>query len=158
MPVVPQLIFVSRIVSLLVPLVPVVHSLLVNNPGNERGYLHADWPYNATNGSHISPPYPDAVLAISTLLFLTDFSAENGSTAAIPSSHRTLNNPADGNMKHALGVDQDQPFASELQVEGQAGDVLLWDARLWHRVTENRSTAPRVAISVGFVPWWLVRC
>ena len=52
-------------------------SLLVNHPGCDRGYLHADWPYNATNGAHIPPPYPDATLALSSLWMLTDFTVEN---------------------------------------------------------------------------------
>jgi ectoine hydroxylase-related dioxygenase (phytanoyl-CoA dioxygenase family) len=111
-------------------------SSLVNNPGCDRGYLHADWPYNGTNGSRIQPPYPDVLLAISSLWFLTDFSAHSGSTVVVPRSHRTLDNPADGHLKPS-GVDPDRPQPGEVHVSGPAGSVLLWDSRLWHRVSDR---------------------
>eukprot|EP01051_Picozoa_sp_SAG22_P014174 SAG22_NODE_1683_length_3817_cov_1.449704_1_plen_310_part_00 len=130
-------------------------SALVNSPGCGRGYLHADWPYNGTNGSKIRPPYPDTLLAISSLWFLTEFSPRAGSTVVIPRSHRTLDNPADGHLIKARGIDPDQPYPGEAHVSGPAGSVLLWDSRLWHRVSQNRSEERRMGMNVSFVPWWL---
>ena len=51
---------------------------VINQPGNERGYWHADWPHNQTNAGHVPAPYPDVILHLSTIRMLTDFSAENG--------------------------------------------------------------------------------
>ncbi len=125
---------------------------VVNHPGNERGYWHADWPYNATNASHIPAPYPDATLHLSTIWMLTPFSAENGGTFIIPGSHRMLNNPASGHMPE---IDTDAPYPTETQVSGSAGSVLIYDSRLWHAVAPNRSDTPRVALIIRYAPWWL---
>ena len=32
---------------------------------------------------------------------------------------------------------------------------MLFDSRLWHCVTTNHSDEPRVALNVGYAPWWL---
>ncbi len=32
---------------------------------------------------------------------------------------------------------------------------MLFDSRLWHCVTTNHSDRPRVALNVGYAPWWL---
>ena len=125
---------------------------VVNFPGNERGYWHADWPYNQTNASHIPAPYPDTLLHLSTIWMLTPFSAHTGGTFVVPGSHRWLNNPsADG----IAGIDRDAPHRSELQIEGEAGSVLLYDSRMWHAVAPNLSQQPRVALVVRYAPWWL---
>ncbi|MDA0840852.1 MAG: phytanoyl-CoA dioxygenase family protein [Planctomycetota bacterium] len=125
---------------------------VLNHPGNERGYWHADWPYNQTNASHIPTPYPDALLHLSTIWMLTRFSAESGGTLILPGSHRRLENPSDGNLD---GVDRDSPHPDEIQVEGSAGSVLLYDSRLWHAVAPNESSESRVALIIRYAPWWL---
>ena len=125
---------------------------VVNNPGNERGYWHADWPYNATNASHIPSPYPDAILHLSTIWMLTSFNVENGGTFIIPGSHRVLKNPAAGQMPE---INTDAPYPTETQICGNAGSVLIYDSRLWHAVAPNRSSTPRVALIVRYAPWWL---
>lgn len=125
---------------------------VINYPGNERGYWHADWPYNATNASHIPSPYPDALLHLSTIWMLTDFSEANGGTWLVPGSHRWLNNPANGGISD---VDQDAPYPTEMQVKGSAGSVLIYDSRMWHAVASNLNDVPRVALIVKYAPWWL---
>ena len=125
---------------------------VINYPGNERGYWHADWPYNATNASHIPAPYPDALLHLSSIWMLTAFNEKNGGTFLVPGSHRWLDNPAAGRMDD---VDQDAPYPTEMQVKGAAGSVLIYDSRLWHAVASNQSDQPRVALIVRYAPWWL---
>lgn len=125
---------------------------VVNNPGNERGYWHADWPYNGTNASHIPSPYPDAILHLSTIWMLTSFNVENGGTFIIPGSHRMLKNPAACQMPE---INTDAPYPTETQICGNAGSVLIYDSRLWHAVAPNRSGTPRVALIVRYAPWWL---
>ena len=127
-------------------------SCVINHPGNARGYLHADWPYNATNASHLPAPYPDALLHLSSIWMLSPFSPETGGTIILPGSHRNLDNPASGSMR---AIDQDAPHPGEMHVCGPAGSVLLYDSRLWHAVASNRSHHPRVAILVRYAPWWL---
>ncbi len=125
---------------------------VINYPGNERGYWHADWPYNQTNATHIPAPYPDTIMHLSTIWMLTPFGPETGGTYIIPGSHRTDDNPSAAGI---AGIDPDAPYPTETQVSGPAGSVLLYDSRLWHAVPPNRSDTPRVAIIVRYAPWWL---
>ena len=67
---------------------------LINNPGVKRGYWHSDWPFNQTVASHVPAPYPDAVMHLSSIFMLTEFSKEKGGTLIVPGSHRSPNNPS----------------------------------------------------------------
>jgi ectoine hydroxylase-related dioxygenase (phytanoyl-CoA dioxygenase family) len=124
----------------------------VNHPGNERGYWHADWPFNQTNASNVRAPYQDAMMHLSSIWMLTDFSAANGGTLLLPGSHRKDHNPSKGDVP---GFDQEGPDPSEVHATGKAGSVLLYDSRQWHAVAPNRSDADRVALIVRYAPWWL---
>jgi ectoine hydroxylase-related dioxygenase (phytanoyl-CoA dioxygenase family) len=123
---------------------------LINNPGVQRGYWHSDWPFNQTVASHVPAPYPDAVMHLSSIFMLTEFSKETGGTLIVPGSHRWPDNPSGDN-----GVDADAPYPSEMTVVGGPGDTVFYDSRLWHSVAENPGTTARVAISVRYAPWWL---
>lgn len=123
---------------------------LVTHPGNERGYWHADWPYNQTNSARIQAPYPDAVMHLSTIWMLTPFNAETGGTLLVPGSHRSSNNPSGDN-----GVDRDAPYPTEISSTGDPGSVLIYDSRLWHSVAPNRSSQTRVAFTARYGPWWI---
>ena len=123
---------------------------VVNYPGNDRGYWHADWPFNQTNAAHIPAPYADAVSKLSSLWMLSDFSPLTGGTLVIPGSHRAQTNPSGGAV-----FDREAPHPSEVQIEGEAGSVLLFDSRLWHSVAVNKSDAPRYAVNVSYCAWWL---
>lgn len=125
-------------------------SAIVTHPNSKRGYWHADWPFNQTFTSHIPAPYGDVVIHLSSLFMLTDFSVENGGTLIVPGSQRLPNNPTADN-----GADCEAPHPNEVNVTGEAGSVLLYDSRLWHSIAPNRTSQPRVAISVRYAPWWL---
>ena len=125
---------------------------VITNPGSERGYWHADWPYNATNSTHVKAPYPDALMHLSSIWMLTEFSVANGGTFIVPGSHRHTDNPA-GETLH--GFERDGPHPQQIQVSGSAGSVLLYDSRLWHAVAPNVSNEARVALIIRYAPWWL---
>jgi ectoine hydroxylase-related dioxygenase (phytanoyl-CoA dioxygenase family) len=108
---------------------------IANHPGNDRGYWHADWPYNQTNAAHIPAPYADAVGKLSSIWMLTEFTPQTGGTLVLPGSHRAQTNPSGGN-----GFDREAPHPSELQISAAAGSVMLFDSRLWHCVAANHST------------------
>ncbi len=126
------------------------NSAMANHPGNDRGYWHADWPFNQTNAAHIRAPYADAVMKLSSLWMLSEFSPHTGGTLVVPGSHRAGSNPSGG-----VDLDREGPHPAELQIAGRPGSVLLFDSRLWHCVARNHSQAPRVAMNIGYVPWWL---
>ena len=125
---------------------------VITNPGSEGGYWHADWPYNATNSTHVKAPYPDALMHLSSIWMLTEFSAANGGTFIVPGSHRHTDNPAGETLG---GFDRDGPHPQQIQVSGSAGSVLLYDSRLWHAVAPNVSGEARVALIIRYAPWWL---
>ena len=125
-------------------------SAIINEPGNDRGSWHADWPFNQKNAGHIPAPYPDAVMHLTTLWMLSSFDAKNGGTLVLPRSHKEPTNPTAAN-----GPDPDTKFAEEINVRGSAGSVLVMDSRLWHATAPNRTVQPRVALAVRYAPWWL---
>eukprot|EP01044_Picomonas_judraskeda_P003845 COSAG03_NODE_327_length_8954_cov_3.021909_4_plen_385_part_00 len=128
--------------------------------GNSRGYWHADWPYNATNATHIPPPYPPGgngapLLHLTTIFMFSDFSERQGGTFVIPGSHTLSDNPATGHLP-GLGPDQyEQSLPGELQLVGKAGSVFISDSRLWHSIATNHTPEPRVGLLVRYAPWWL---
>lgn len=125
-------------------------SAIINEQGNQRGDWHADWPFNQRNAGHIPAPYPDVLLHLTTLWMLSPFSIKNGGTLVVPQSHRSPNNPTGDN-----GIAPHAPHPDEVHVCGQAGDVLIFDSRLWHASAPNTTSAPRVALAVRYAPWWL---
>ncbi len=123
---------------------------MVNDRGSQRTGLHADWPFNQHNAGHIPAPYPDAVIHLTTIWMLSDFTEENGGTIIVPGSHRSNNNPTGG-----MGINPIDPYPTELQVTGPAGSVMIFDSRMWHAAAPNRSDRTRVAMAIRFAPWWL---
>jgi len=124
---------------------------IVTHPGAPRGGWHADWPYNQRIGSHLPEPYGDAVLHVSAIFMLSDFTESNGATLVVPGSHRRASNPSGGRAGHQA----DSPHPAEKPVIGSPGTVLLFDARLWHCRGPNRGDEPRVALLCRYAPWWL---
>lgn len=122
----------------------------VNEPGNPRLRWHADWPFNQSLAGAIPAPYPDAVMHLTTIWMLSPFTVRNGGTLLVPGSHRLPNNPTGG-----YGIDLLEPHPSESHATGSAGSVLVFDSRLWHASSPNRTSEPRVAVVVRYAPHWL---
>jgi hypothetical protein len=126
-------------------------SAIVNEHGNARGDWHADWPFNQRNAGRVPAPYPvDMVFHLTTLWMLSPFGEQNGGTLVLPKSHLRENNPTGD-----PDIDPLMSFQEELNVEGDAGSVLVMDSRLWHATSPNQTEMPRVALAVRYAPWWL---
>ena len=122
---------------------------MITHPGNARGEWHADWPFNQKNAGHITAPYLNAVLHLTTIWMLTPFVEDNG-TLIVPETHKQSNNPSGDN-----GVSASAPHPDELTVTGESGSVLVMDSRLWHAISPNNTDQVRVALPIRFAPWWL---
>lgn len=123
---------------------------LVNGPGIKRGPVHADWPFNQNARAHVQAPYPDIIMNMVTMWMLTDYTPENGGTHVIPGSHKR-----DFAPRHGSEYDPMRVYDGEVQLQGKAGDVGLFDARTWHATAENHTKDPRVGVLVRYCPWWL---
>lgn len=89
-------------------------------------------------------PYGGAhVFVMQCSIILEDQSAENGSTVVVPGSHL-----------YERYADQDS-FYDAVPITSQAGDIVLWDSRLWHGTTANQTGGTRWAMIATFARWWL---
>ena len=122
----------------------------INAPGIPRGPVHADWPFNQDAKAHVRAPYPDVLMNMVTMWMLTDYTVANGGTIVIPGSHKRHEAPRMG-----TALDPMATYPGEVQLQGKAGDVGLFDARTWHAIAPNRSDRERIGVIVRYVPWWL---
>ncbi len=75
---------------------------------------------------------PEATVYAGAIVFLDDYGADNGATRLVPGSHRDP----------ALGED------AAITLEGQAGDILVFDPNLLHGGGINTSGPPRRSLLV----------
>jgi ectoine hydroxylase-related dioxygenase (phytanoyl-CoA dioxygenase family) len=71
---------------------------------------------------------------------LDDFTPSNGTLRFVPGSHRR------GCLPQQVLADLHAPHPDEVLVTGQAGDVIVMNAHLWHGGTANQTGAPRTAV------------
>jgi hypothetical protein len=82
--------------------------------------------------------------------YLTDApQAGCGNTWAVPGSHNVPNQDKNGASRAPLLDGQ------EIPVLASAGDVLLFDRRLWHRGSPNATLNRRHAVFIGYAFRWL---
>ena len=83
----------------------------------------------------ITPAY-----SVNTIWMLSDFSERNGATRIVPKSHLSGIVP-EGVVPHRHNT---------IPVEGPAGSVLVYDARLWHSAGERHGDETRYALHATF--------
>ncbi len=123
---------------------------VINGPGIQRGPVHADWPYNQDQYSRVRAPYPDVIMNLVTMWMLSRYTKANGGTIVVPRSHLHSNAP-----RQRTDLDPDSVFEDEIQIEGDPGDVAVFDARTWHSIAPNITEEERVGVIVRYAPWWL---
>lgn len=76
------------------------------------------------------------------MFLLEDSSENNGCTVVVPKSHKSGNytNRKTKKLKKLIG---------------KAGDVIIWDSRLWHGTLENKSKESRWALVCTLGMWWV---
>lgn len=95
--------------------------------------LHID-NYIPTGGYH-----PNSMQIVFSL---NGQNAQNGATTVVPGSHKIQQYPD----REAQGIEQ--------VLECDAGDVIVWDSRLWHGALENVTRSDRWSLVATFRPWW----
>jgi ectoine hydroxylase-related dioxygenase (phytanoyl-CoA dioxygenase family) len=99
------------------------------HPGENAQAFHSD------DAFYLVPRPRASTLGVSVIWAIEDFTADNGATEVIPGSHRWGGEHPDS-RPHDI-VPAVMP----------AGSAIVFDAALWHRGGENRSTGTRLAIS-----------
>ena len=74
-------------------------------------------------------------------IFLDPYGPANGATRLLPESH----------AGEGLAVPGDATHPGEVVLEGEAGDILVFDANLLHGATTNASGARRRSLLVSYV-------
>lgn len=76
------------------------------------------------------------------VILLEDSNIDNGCTKVVPGSHLTgsFSNRKTNKIKPLIG---------------RAGDLIIWDSRLWHGTFANVAKKTRWAIVATFGSWWL---
>lgn len=105
---------------------------VLNDPAREDGYIAAIHRDVRTHSSEFK-------LMLNMLIMLDEFTTGNGATYLLPGSQNTAEKPNEKSF-----------FAKADRARGMAGDIVLFDSRLWHAAGENRSAAPRRALTLTF--------
>jgi len=115
-------------------------------PQDQPNYILRSFGARSSNSAlplHIDSfiPYQgDEVIAMQVAIMLEDSTFENGCTTVVPRSHKS--------GKYASQVDA-------VSLQAKAGDILIWDSRLWHGTTTNKTEGTRWAIIATFTRWWV---
>lgn len=74
---------------------------------------------------------------------LEDQTRENGCTVIVPGSHKS--------NKYA----EQSAIEQAIPIESKAGDLIIWDSRIWHAALDNVSGRTRWSIIATFCRWWI---
>jgi len=117
------------------------------NPPERPGYRFPGTPLHWD--MTLAPPLYFGTQAI---LYLTDTAAEQGAFSCVPGFHRKL---AGWLEELPAGTDARAHATKELKampIEGQAGDLIIWQQALPHGATPNRAQLPRVVQYLNMFP------
>lgn len=89
------------------------------------------------------PYLGEHTIAMQYVIVLEDQSPANGCTLVVPGSHQWGQYAAQDRLKEAVPI------------ESKAGDVVLWDTRLWHATATNTTSGTRWAMFATFARWWI---
>lgn len=94
----------------------------INYPGARECMLHADQIW-------APEPWPAMPLGLNCGWCIDDFTADNGGTRILPSSHRLNRLPAPDATPEGM-----------VSLEAQAGSLVVFESRLWHQTGANVTT------------------
>ena len=120
---------------------PPVHPL---HPTRSRGDIHWD-----------VDPRADVEATLQAVVLLSPIGPNRGGFQCIPAIYRNLDTWLEENCRNDIDFDfrhADIIHPETLQVEGNAGDIILWSTKLPHGSATNLSNQPRMAMFVTLQP------
>jgi hypothetical protein len=105
----------------------------------------------ARSSQHAMPLHIDSfipylspfIYSLQLSIVLEDQNEANGCTVVVPGSHLSGEYAPQSALSDAIPI------------PSKAGDVVIWDSRLWHATTANQSGKTRWAVIATFVRWWI---
>ena len=83
---------------------------------------------------HADSEWITPCMRVASIWMLSDFSYENGATMIMPGSHLSGRHPTDAEGRNS-GV-----HLGAIPLEGPAGTLVIYDARMWHQSGYNQGT------------------
>jgi len=116
-------------------------------PGQGGQLPHLDYPYYRLFYPSSNPNIMDSAppLSVQFVTLLTDFNKDNGGTAVRPNSHKKPRYPDD----------VEDFYANAIQMEGKAGDVVVFAGALQHCAMPNQSKGLRAGILQHMAPVYI---
>lgn len=99
----------------------------IPNQPNFSSFVHRDLRFYSEN----------LPVMLNCLLFLDDFTIENGATYLLPFSHLKKDKPSDEFF-----------FKNAIQATGKKGDLLIFDSNLWHASAPNKTNEGRRGLPI----------
>lgn len=117
-------------------------------PPEEPNYILSY--YNARSSGHKLDLHIDTYIpvpgertwAMQVVYVLEDMTETNGCTVVVPGSH-------------VSGRYTDRELARTESLTAKAGDLVIWDSRLWHGTRQNTDGSSRWALIATFTSWWI---
>lgn len=118
-------------------------------PQNQPNYILRSFGARSSNSAlplHIDSfiPYKgEEVSTMQVVIALENFTLDNGCTLVIPGSHLS------GEYANEINSNKLIPL------EAKAGDIIIWDSRIHHSTTCNKTNNTRWAMVATFCRWWI---
>ena len=110
--------------------------LLLIGPGHDRRRWHRDVSFVCNKA-----------LSVNAGIYLYDMTPQMGPLRIVPGSHRREGGPPAGVDSHA----------GQIEVPVSAGDVVVFDAGIWHSSGVNHTTQNRFGLFAYFGRYWIKR-
>ena len=85
----------------------------------------------------------DYAVIMQYAIVLEPMNEETGTTVIVPGSHKA--------GRYVTQEDREQA----VPVIAEPGDLLIWDSRVWHGTTDNRTDHTRWVLIATFCRWWI---
>jgi hypothetical protein len=112
----------------------ILRSLIGRSSGERAMPLHID---------SFVPSSGKLCIACQVAVVLEDQTPQRGCTVLVPGSHRS-DSYADQSA-----------MADAVPIQAKAGDIVIWDSRIWHGALGNTTGNSRWSLIATFVRWWM---